>query len=425
MATKAARPRAAPPAHRPAPRPPAHAPLRRQVRAPAARPPRRPAPIAHEAAYSGSHAQLALWARQNRAAADYAHIPRWVLWGVFGMETNFGRYIDTSSADAMGLMQFIPSTAGQWNYPMTNRPNVAQSQQQFTAAALYLRSLRRQFGSWNQALIHYSGGGYDDAMVQQKAGTLNQSQFAGPAPALTERPTYVNPLARAKVRAERIDQGVDYAGTGELVAIADGVITEWAPNGWAPYGNYLEYKCETEGQLHGVSFYYAEGIEALVRVGQRVTAGEPIARLIPGWHSGIEIGVAAGNGSMESWARAYGGGYSEGEATRAGIWMSRLIKQLGGPPGVQEGQAGGSWPSFAPGGDVSSTVLPGPSASNPAFYGYSAPAAADYARQFDWSGTLLNNWWQIGHGGFTGRHHSHAAVAYALGIHHLTNKPRR
>ena len=32
---------------------------------------------------------------------------------------------------------------------------------------------------------------------------------------------YVNPLARARVTPERIDQGVDYAGSGTLSAIAD------------------------------------------------------------------------------------------------------------------------------------------------------------------------------------------------------------
>jgi hypothetical protein len=37
---------------------------------------------------------------------------------------------------------------------------------------------------------------------------------------------YVNPLAKAHVQPERIDMGVDYAGTGQLVAIGNARVTQ-------------------------------------------------------------------------------------------------------------------------------------------------------------------------------------------------------
>src|SRR5690349_5531307 len=55
------------------------------------------------------------------------------------------------------------------------------------------------------------------------AATLAQAQ-AGTPPATATG--YVNPLANAQVTPERIDQGVDYAGTGSLGAIGPGVVTQ-------------------------------------------------------------------------------------------------------------------------------------------------------------------------------------------------------
>ena len=105
----------------------------------------------------------------NNSATKYG-VPLSILTGVVGMETNFGKNVTTSSAGAVGLMQFLPSTARQYNYPLTNTPTVQQAQQQFDAAAHYLSDLYRQYGSWQAAIQHYSGGGYGLAQVQQKSG---------------------------------------------------------------------------------------------------------------------------------------------------------------------------------------------------------------------------------------------------------------
>lgn len=109
-------------------------------------------------------------------AAQMHGVPASILTGVWGMETDFGRNVATSSAGAVGDFQFLPSTAKQWNYPLTNKPDLAQFQQQANAAAAYLQSLKKQFGSWDAALQHYSGGGYGLAQVSAKA---HQAPLAG------------------------------------------------------------------------------------------------------------------------------------------------------------------------------------------------------------------------------------------------------
>lgn len=147
---------------------------------------------------------------------------------------------------------------------------------------------------------------------------------------------YVNPLARAHVTPERIDMGVDYAGTGNYVAIGNGVVTQVNPGGWGQYGNYMEYQL-TDGPNRGQYVFYAEGITPSVRVGQRITAGQVVASLIPGWHSGTEIGWGSGR-TNTTYAAAFGGGYTEGARTAAGQSFSDFVRSLGGYPGVTGSQ---------------------------------------------------------------------------------------
>ena len=69
---------------------------------------------------------------------------------------------------------------------------------------------------------------------------------------------YFNPLARAEVSSERIDQGVDYAGSGALIAIGAARITflATANTGWP--GAFIDYQL-LGGPDNGCYVYYAEG----------------------------------------------------------------------------------------------------------------------------------------------------------------------
>ena len=175
---------------------------------------------------------------------------------------------------------------------------------------------------------------------------------AGAAPGLRCRPVvpaagaiadagYVNPVAGARLTPERIDQGVDYAGTGSLTAIGAARITRvtTSDTGWP--GAFIAYKL-LSGPDRGCTVYYAEGVRPVadLRVGEQIAAGRPIATLIPGWSTGIEIGWGAGV-QDKTYAAIKGQWNSDDDAasvpTAAGKSFSALISALGGPPGRVEG----------------------------------------------------------------------------------------
>lgn len=108
-------------------------------------------------------------------SAEKYGIPYNILEGVWGMETDFGQNVQTSSAGAVGPFQFIPATAKSYNYPLTNNPTAAQYRQQSDAAAHYLSDLYKQKGNWDDALHGYSGGGYGLDEVVAKAKHSNDT----------------------------------------------------------------------------------------------------------------------------------------------------------------------------------------------------------------------------------------------------------
>ena len=181
-----------------------------------------------------------------------------------------------------------------------------------------------------------AAGDASSASGQSFAGTLAAAQTSA-ATAAAGGSGYVNPLANASVTAERIDQGVDYAGSGTIGALGPAVVTQVAPSGsgWEG-GGYVEYKL-TAGPYAGRYVYAAEGVTPTVSVGQTLSAGQPVATIVPGSSTGVEMGFASGVGES-SYASQYGGGYSEGELTAAGQAFSNLIASLGAPAGLSEGR---------------------------------------------------------------------------------------
>jgi hypothetical protein len=181
--------------------------------------------------------------------------------------------------------------------------------------------------------------GAQPAVTGSFASTLASAQATPTGGAALNASGYVNPLANATVTAERVDQGVDYAGSGTVGAIGPGVVTQvvQSGSGWEG-GGYVEYKL-TAGPYAGKSIYYAEGVSPTVQVGQTLAPGQPVATIIPGAPHGVELGFASGRGDQTSYATAYGGGYSEGALTAAGLAFSNLVASLGGPAGLTEGRS--------------------------------------------------------------------------------------
>jgi hypothetical protein len=151
----------------------------------------------------------------------------------------------------------------------------------------------------------------------------------------------VNPLAGAQVTGERVDQGVDYAGTGTLAAIGPGRITYVgrSATGWP--GAFIEYRLSS-GPAAGCLVYYAEGVQPAhgLSVGQTIRGGQVLATIIPGWSTGIEVGWGAGASTQtyaaknRQWSARSD---ADSKATAAGKSFSQLIVALGGPGGRVEG----------------------------------------------------------------------------------------
>lgn len=152
---------------------------------------------------------------------------------------------------------------------------------------------------------------------------------------------YANPLANAVVKPERIDQGVDYAGSGTLTAIGPGRISYLATSNTGWPGAFIEYQL-LSGADAGCYVFYAEGVIPVdgLRLGETLTAGQPIATIIPGYPTGIEIGWGAGTGT-KAYAKIAGqwrpGDDQNNVATAAGKSFSALLDALGAPPGKVEG----------------------------------------------------------------------------------------
>jgi hypothetical protein len=99
------------------------------------------------------------------AAARKWHVPLWVLYGVWGIESTFGEdpaAQHPNSAEAEGDFQFIPGTAAAYGV------NVNSFASSANGAAHYLHDLKKERGSWAAAIEGY-GGGYTAADVKAMA----------------------------------------------------------------------------------------------------------------------------------------------------------------------------------------------------------------------------------------------------------------
>jgi len=285
-----------------------------------------------------------------------------VLAAINEVETNFGQNVATSSAGAIGWMQFEPGTWAMYGVTPTGAPAPDGPQgwndpaDAIFSAANYLHASGAPT-DWQGAIFIYNHAQWYVTQVLSLAQTyytkgLGTSGAGGGASFATVCATvatggYVNPLAHIQnLHPERIDMGVDYSGQGTIVAIGAGEITTISNAGW-PNGTFIEEKL-TSGQYAGKDWYYAENITPSVQVGQTVTAGEPLGQMF----GGIETGWSVGDGGT-TLAASVGQIPSSGDAgawsTAAGASASRLLQSLGAPPGVmQPGGPHGTMPAGYP-----------------------------------------------------------------------------
>jgi len=173
------------------------------------------------------------------------------------------------------------------------------------------------------------------AATLRLGGVLDRgnSVGAGLAPSLLASPA----AGFASVAVGRIDQGVDLTSDGPFSALASGTVVYVDPNFWhgtpAVYER-LDAPVVVGGRRYD-EIYYAE-TEALVRVGQRLAAGQPV--------------IAAGSAEL-GFARhdlpAAHGAYREGVPTQAGRDFYAYLSGSGGAELLDGGTA-----SAQPGGAV-------------------------------------------------------------------------
>jgi hypothetical protein len=132
----------------------------------------------------------------------------------------------------------------------------------------------------------------------------------------------VNPIG-AGLRQERVDQGTDWGGSGPLYALDSGTIVNLYNSGW-PGGTFLVLKLNQA--INGQQYvYYAEDITPLVKVGQKVSAGDHIANATGG-PTGIEVGWATGPPYGQAAAHSQ---FTGANATSLGQDFLNVIKNAG------------------------------------------------------------------------------------------------
>lgn len=175
-----------------------------------------------------------------------------------------------------------------------------------------------------------------DALGVQVAGSLGAQVRQQPeivSVGIAVVPGYRNPLRGVSgLIPERIDEGVDFGGSGPVYALGDAVITNATgySAGW-PGGGWITYQL-TNGPDAGLMVYVAEDVTPTVQVGQHVLASTVIANMFAGGN-GIEIGWAQPSGlSAESQLPEAGGISGNGPfPTRIGVDFDELLQSLGVP----------------------------------------------------------------------------------------------
>jgi hypothetical protein len=189
------------------------------------------------------------------------------------------------------------------------------------------------------------------ATLQPKtAGVTQQPKIVSVAVSRPGRPAYVNPLRSVSgLVPERVDEGVDFGGTGPVYALGDAVVTNAGENAGWPGGGWITYQL-TDGPDQGLMVYLAEDVTPTVQVGEHVTPSTVIANMFDGG-DGIETGWAQPTGVSAESELPEAGGIGGGGPfpTMVGLNFDQLLVVLGVPAAPNAGDtAYGTLPANYP-----------------------------------------------------------------------------
>jgi hypothetical protein len=259
------------------------------------------------------------------AAARYGLGRRgvWALAAVARLESNFGRGMDKRELHRAGPLGLEPSEWRQYAVDGDGDGRVRHSDPADSAATLarliWSRgSLRAGIFAHNQA-EWYVQAVLSEANRMQGRCKVTYTDWSIALPAAAG--SYVNPFGlSSNLVTGRVDQGVDFTGSGPIVAIGDAKILSVGAPGW-PEGGGVLYQL-LDGPLKGQVVFVNEGVDATVQAGQTVGAGAQIATFRPG--GSIEMGFADAAGVPLSHVEYY-----EGKVTAYGLQMLSLLQAVG------------------------------------------------------------------------------------------------
>jgi murein DD-endopeptidase MepM/ murein hydrolase activator NlpD len=259
------------------------------------------------------------------AAARYGLGGRgvWALAAIARLESNFGRGMDRRELSRAGPLGLEPSEWKQYAVDGNGDGRIRHSDPADSAATLAREiwahgNLRAGVFAHNQA-EWYVQAVLSEANRMQGRCKVTYTDWSIALPAAAGN--YVNPFGlSSNLVTGRVDQGVDFTGTGPIVAVGDARILATGAPGW-PEGGGVLYQL-LDGSLKGQTIYVYEGVDATVQAGQMVKAGQQIATFRPG--GSIETGFADPTGVPLSHAEYY-----EGKVTRYGLQMLSLLQDIG------------------------------------------------------------------------------------------------
>jgi Transglycosylase SLT domain len=273
---------------------------------------RRRIPAEYLAAFEGAAARYNLGQRGVWALAAVAHL-----------ESDFGRGMGKRQLRHAGPLGLEASEWRRYAVDGDEDGHIRHADPADSAATL-ARSIWAHGSLRAGVFAHNQAAWYEQAVLgeAQRIEGACQTQYVDWSLSLPGAAgTYVNPFSLSTgLVTGRIDQGVDFTGSGAIVAIGDALVLQTGAPGWPEEGGVL-YQL-LDGQLKGQSVFVYEGVDATVEPGQVVKAGEQIATFRPG--GSIEIGFADSSGVPLSHAE-----YFEGKVTKGGLEMFSLLQALG------------------------------------------------------------------------------------------------
>jgi murein DD-endopeptidase MepM/ murein hydrolase activator NlpD len=227
-----------------------------------------------------------------KAAGRRFHLPWQVLAAINAIETDYGRNLSVSPAGAIGWMQFMPETWARYGLAAngTARANPYDPRDAIFSAARYLdeswgaKHIRRALYAYNHAWWYVDEVLWRAQLISDHALGKHARQNG-----------YALPLdLRYMMQLGRTDDGVDIEDAPDGVAVysmTPGIVTDVASDP-AGFGPDYPVILATRGPLAGQYVYYGHVAASLVRVGQRVLAGQPIAVM---GHTGDAASLAHGH----------------------------------------------------------------------------------------------------------------------------------